>query len=124
MKGSLFMPNQNSMILAGSPGPFCLPASGRVSHQLGISCIWTCTDLMSRSNFPVFCALERFLLIFPISISSQRHRITFLREISKVRIENTFMVTSFGLFNTWADPIILHFLMLDNSMFFRTPPSS
>lgn len=34
------------------------------------------------------------------------------------------MGTSFGLLNTWADPIILHFLMLDNSMFFRTPPSS
>lgn len=33
------------------------------------------------------------------------------------------MATSFGLLNTWADPIILHFLMLENSMFFRTPPS-
>lgn len=107
MKGSLFKHNQNSTALAGSPGPFCLPASGRVSHLLGTSYIWKYTDLMSEPNLQVFCPLERLSLMSSISISSQG--ITFLREINKAGIENTFMATSFGLLNTWADSIILCF---------------
>lgn len=54
MKGSLFKHNQNSPALAGSPGPFWLPASGRASHLLGTSHIWKYTDLMSKVNLLVF----------------------------------------------------------------------